>query len=226
MIKEGLVSFQCLLRCTALGSARACGAHTWSPPHACERVLRACAHVCLAEEARARRPLLPRPRLRCVLRTRWPTHAPHALPTLTLTLPPPRSAPSAAPPVSLPVQPTVVPLAGHTVNVWGDKLVIVGGHVKVRPPAALGGVHTWGGPCVHARGGLHVPVWGSLCVHVWGCSSGVYMICVHVQGWTFGVCACVCVYVCVGVCMCVCDRVWGGCALDCCGGWSCMGERV
>lgn len=34
-------------------------------------------------------------------------------------------------PVALPVQPTVSPLAGHTVNEWGDKLVIVGGHVKV-----------------------------------------------------------------------------------------------
>uniref|UniRef100_A0A7S3QKW4 ACB domain-containing protein n=1 Tax=Dunaliella tertiolecta TaxID=3047 RepID=A0A7S3QKW4_DUNTE len=30
----------------------------------------------------------------------------------------------------LPVQPTVVPLAGHSVNVWGDKLVILGGHIK------------------------------------------------------------------------------------------------
>ncbi|KAF5836080.1 hypothetical protein DUNSADRAFT_6500 [Dunaliella salina] len=30
----------------------------------------------------------------------------------------------------LPVQPTVVPLAGHSANVWGDKLVILGGHIK------------------------------------------------------------------------------------------------
>jgi len=28
-------------------------------------------------------------------------------------------------------QPTVTPLAGHSVNVWEGKLVIVGGHVKV-----------------------------------------------------------------------------------------------
>lgn len=34
-------------------------------------------------------------------------------------------------PAALPAQPTVSPLAGHTVNEWGDKLVIVGGHVKV-----------------------------------------------------------------------------------------------
>jgi len=61
---------------------------------------------------------------------------------------------AAEPPVVLPAQPTVTPLAGHTVNVWGNKLVIVGGHVKV-------------GLCTSLWVGLCISLWAGHCISLW-----------------------------------------------------------